>query len=106
MVDPGSARFWVSWQDDAREGLIEDDEIVGAADAITWGRERSTDVLIRLGHRGDTHFWAGEGEQPLEDDDDERLPVWPPSALPDGGWFTPLDETGRPRRHGHRTADP
>jgi hypothetical protein len=44
MVDPGSARFWVSWQDDAREGLIEDDEIVGAADAIKWGRERSTDV--------------------------------------------------------------
>jgi hypothetical protein len=90
MVDPESGRFWVSWQnDDDDEGLIADDEIIGAEAAIAWARERSSDVVIRLGHRGDTYFWAGEGVEPVEDSDDEPLPVWPPAGPPPSGWYTP-----------------
>src|SRR4051812_38468084 len=36
MVDPATATFWVSWQDDT---LVEGDNVVGAEAAIAWGRE-------------------------------------------------------------------
>src|SRR6266576_1302273 len=54
MVDPACAHFWVSWQnDDGGEGALEDNEVVGAEAAIAWGRKRSAEIWIRLGHRGD-----------------------------------------------------
>ncbi len=119
MVDPACAHFWVSWQnDDGGEGALEDNEVVGAEAAIAWGRKRSAEIWIRLGHRGDTYFWAGEGQQPVEEGEDP-YPDWPPSEPPPGGWFTPREgpplvgiwDTGDPERLGVvepevRTNDP
>ena len=79
MVDPATAVFWVSWQDDAP---LADDNVVGAEAAISWGRERADRVLIRLGHSEDTYFSAG-----LDTAND--LPRWPHSDPPAEGWFTP-----------------
>jgi hypothetical protein len=91
MVDPATASFWVSWQDeDAREGL-EDDEIVGAEAAIVWGRERADVVVIRLGHRGDTYFSAG-AVHPRPEGNETALPIWPPDGPPPEGWYTPTPD--------------
>jgi hypothetical protein len=85
MIDPVTGMFWASWQDES--AALEDIELVGAEAAIAWGRERSQIVYIRLGHRGDTYFFAGSGVQPKSDD--EPLPVWPPAEPPPGGWWEP-----------------
>jgi hypothetical protein len=87
MVDPATARFWVSWQDEEATMAIEDDDILGADAAIAWGRERADVVLIRLGHREDTYFSAGATYP--ESEDDEPMPIWPPAGPPPEGWFTP-----------------
>jgi hypothetical protein len=87
MIHPELGRFWASWQDD--DGVIEDVEIDGAEAAVAWGRERSDFVPIRLGHRGDTYFSAGEKH--LEDDDGP-LPRWPPAGPPPEGWWEPASE--------------
>jgi hypothetical protein len=79
MVDPATAVFWVSWQDDA---LLENADVVGADAAIAWGRERADRILIRLGHSDGTCFSAGS-------DETQDLPKWPPSSTPPEGWFTP-----------------
>jgi hypothetical protein len=55
-VDPKTAIFWSSWQDD---GVLEDAEIAGADSAVAWGRARSDRVFIRLGHTEDTYYSAG-----------------------------------------------
>lgn len=86
MIDPETGRFWASWQDDDAEGVVEDIELDGAEAAIAWGRERSETVYIRLGHRGDTYFSAGAVHA---EDDEGRLPLWPPAGPPPGGWWTP-----------------
>jgi len=67
MIDPSTARFSASWQDEDGPATLEDIELDGAEAAIAWGRERSETVLIRLGNRGDTYFSAGVA--PAEDDD-------------------------------------
>jgi hypothetical protein len=87
MVDPDTARFSVSWQSDDEDatGPIEEATITGASAAIEWGRERSEVVYIRLGHRGDTYFSAGD----LHPEDEEEPPRWPPTGPPLGGWYTP-----------------
>jgi hypothetical protein len=94
MVDTEKAVFWASWQgsEGSGDGAIEDAEVHGAEAAIAWGRARSSIVFIRLGHRGDTYFWAGEGPEPVEEPDDDPLPVWPPSAPPPAGWWTPEEQ--------------
>jgi hypothetical protein len=90
MVDPATARFWVSWQEDER--AIEDADVEGADAAIAWGRERSDVVLIRLGHRGDTYFSAG-AIHPEDDDEEDPMPHWPPDGPPPGGWWTPEESS-------------
>jgi hypothetical protein len=92
MVDPETALFWCSWQDD--DEALEDVDLDGAEAAIAWGRERSSVVLIRLGNRGDTYFSSGE-EHPDQGEYDP-LPIWPPSAPPAEGWWDPVS--------GHRNA--
>jgi hypothetical protein len=91
MVNPATATFWCSWQgaEDSDETIIEDVAILGAEAAIAWGRARSADVVIRLGHKGDTCFWAGDGVEPRDgyEDDEESLPVWPPIGPPPHGWW-------------------
>jgi hypothetical protein len=89
MVDPSTASFGCSWQDEEEELSIEDAEIVGAEAAILWGRERSTAVWIRLGHSGDTYFAAGEEDA---EDDGWELPRWPPAQPPPEGWWHPPAE--------------
>jgi len=89
MVDPATATFWASWQTD--EEAIEDVDIVGAENAIAWGRDRADVVVIRLGHRGDTYFQAGAVHE-QDDSDDPPPPPWPPAAPPPGGWWTPEEE--------------
>ena len=83
MIDPECGLFWASWQDPDR--TLEDIEIVGANAAIEWGRARASTVIIRLGHRHNDFFSAGdvppEGEE-------GRLPTWPPRT-PQAGWWTP-----------------
>lgn len=86
MVDPETATFWASWQ--TGEEALEDVDIVGAENAIGWGRERADVVYIRLGHRGDTYFSAGDSEEE-GDFDDPPPPRWPPAGPPSGGWFEP-----------------
>jgi hypothetical protein len=90
MVDPATATFWVSWQsdDEGATANLEDAQIVDATHAVAWGRERSDVVYIRLGHTGDTYFWAGAGDEILEDPSDELTAVWPPAAPPADGWWT------------------
>lgn len=83
MVDPETSLFWVSWQDETADDVVESrDDIVGAEAAIAWGRERADVVVIRLGHRGDTYFSAGDIPDP-------SMPPWPPRTPPAEGWFTP-----------------
>jgi hypothetical protein len=81
MVDPDTSSFWVSWQDEGLDDVIESDDIVGAEAAIAWGRERADVVVIRLGHTDDTYFSAGDITDPSG-------PSWPPTPPPEG-WFTP-----------------
>jgi hypothetical protein len=92
LADPISTMFWVSWQDNDREGVVEDGDIVGADAAIAWGRERSDNVVIRLGHREGTFFWAGDAPPPLEDG--EPLPLWPPVEPLEGWWVPSADDYG------------
>lgn len=87
MIDPASAKFWASWQDEDADGPLDDVDLDGAGAAIAWGRERSSVVLIRLGNRGDTYFSAGE--EHVEDDEDDPMPQWPPEGPPPGGWWDP-----------------
>ena len=87
MIDPATGLFWASWQDEGESATLEDVEFVGAEAAIAWGRERSEVVWIRLGHRGDTYFFAGGVAQP--ESDDEPVPDWPPDGPPSGGWWEP-----------------
>jgi hypothetical protein len=89
MVDPETSTFWASWQNDER--ALEDVDIVGAENAIAWGRERADVVMIRLGHRGDTYFSAGAVYDP-DDSDEPPHPAWPPLGPPPGGWYTPEEE--------------
>jgi hypothetical protein len=89
MVDPRTAAFFVSWQDDA---LLEDDLRVSAESAIAWGRERADFVLIRLGHGAGTYFSAGVRDPPVDDESPEPqwpAPRWPPAAEPEEGWWNP-----------------
>jgi hypothetical protein len=79
MVDPDKARFWVSWQGDDADDVLEEDDIVGANAAIEWGRQRADVVLIRLGHSGDTYFSAAVVHEE-HDEGEELLPIWPPSS--------------------------
>lgn len=84
MIDPELGDFWVSWQDDR---ALENETVRGAEAAIAWGRERSSVVMIRLGHTSDTYFSAGD-EHPSDDGNDE-LPRWPPAGPPAEGWWQP-----------------
>jgi hypothetical protein len=101
MVDPAHSRFWVSWQaEDKNEetyDLLEHAEIDGADPAIAWGRQRASVVWIRLGHRGDTYFSAGEHHAD-DDTDNEPVPHWPPAGPPAGGWWTPPEPPPPPTR--------
>ena len=84
MVSPDS-RFSASWQSN-EEGLLEDcPECANADEAIAWGRARAATVLIRLGHRSDTYFSAGEAHPRRAD---PPLPAWPPAGPPPEGWWT------------------
>ena len=83
LVDPETGLFWASWQDPDR--ALEDIELVGADAAILWGRARAETVIIRLGHRHDDFFSAGDSSAAGENG---SLPTWPPST-PQAGWWTP-----------------
>jgi hypothetical protein len=85
MIDPRVGRFSASWQDEDAEGLVEDVELDGGEAAIAWGRQRSDTVYIRLGRTEDTYVSAGSVHR------DATLPVWPPSAVPPGGWWVVPD---------------
>lgn len=89
MTNPDSSPFWVSWQDndEGGEGPLEDDHVTGAEAAIAWGRERSRVVWIRLGHSDDTYFSAGDDHPADHGGEHERVPHWPPKALPERGWW-------------------
>jgi hypothetical protein len=82
MVDPATSSFWVSWQDD--DGVVADTDLVGAEAAISWGRQRSERVLIRLGHSAGTYFSAGRKRE-------EGMPEWPPTEAPPDGWLAPRE---------------
>lgn len=84
MVDPATSWFWMSWQD---EGVVDQEEVLGAENAIAWACERAADVLIRLGQSDDTYFSAGIGPAY------GSLPKWPP-AIPSEGWFRPASNAG------------
>jgi hypothetical protein len=86
MADPVTSTFWVSWQHD-EEGLLGHGVVIGADEAIAWGRERAEVIRIRLGHTDDTHFSAGDTRA-------QNLPLWPPQHLPPGGWWSPGDPRG------------
>jgi hypothetical protein len=88
MIDPETGLFMASWQGDGvvEEGVLEEIELVGAEPAVLWGRARAETVIIRLGHRHDTFFSAGDS--PVEGDDGP-MPVWPPASPPAGGWWQP-----------------
>jgi hypothetical protein len=98
MVDPEVSTFSVSWQDwdeDTQTGelLEHGGEIAGAEAAIAWGRERSDQVLIRLGHTEATYFSAGHVHLTDQLDGPGRaLPIWPPDGPPPEGWWTPSVE--------------
>jgi hypothetical protein len=83
MVDPEASTFSVSWEDwdkDTQTGelLEHGGEVAGAEAAIAWGRERSDEVLIRLGHTEATYFSAGHVHLTDRVDGTGRaLPVWP-----------------------------
>jgi hypothetical protein len=67
--------------------------ILGAEEAIRWGRERCDRVLIRLAHTLESYYSAGD--VPLTENMDgtgRDLPIWPPAQLPSEGWWTPEDE--------------
>ena len=83
MVDPETGLFWASWQEPDR--ALEDIELVGADGTILWGRARAETVIIRLGHRHNDFFSAGDS---LAEGEDGPLPTWPPST-PQVGWWTP-----------------
>lgn len=86
MIDPEGGRFWASWQDDEVRTALADVKFDGAHAAITWARERSEIVLIRLGHTSDTYFSAGATHP---ESDDQPLPVWPPVGVPLHVWWIP-----------------
>jgi hypothetical protein len=95
MVDPAGSRFWASWQDEGEDDALEHVEIEGAEAAIAWGRERASVVWIRLGHRGDTYFSAGDEHLAFDEPGDEPVPSWPPAAPPQEGWWSPLQSPTR-----------
>jgi hypothetical protein len=68
-----TGRFWASWQTPG--GVREEAFGLLADDAITWGRERTDRVFIRLGV-GD-YYWAGIGQAP------PGAAPWPPPDLPE-----------------------
>jgi hypothetical protein len=88
MINPEAGLFMASWQGDGvvEDGVLDEIELVGAEPAVLWGRARAETVIIRLGHRHDTFFSAGDS--PVEDDDGP-MPAWPPEGPPDGGWWQP-----------------
>ena len=94
LVDPVRSSFHVHWEDpDVPEMLANAGEIVGAEEAIRWGRERSDRVLIRLAHTLESYYSAGDA--PLAENTDgtgRGFPVWPPTEPPSEGWWTPEDE--------------
>lgn len=77
MVDPVRTVFWASWQDG---GPLENVHVIGAEQAIAWGRDRAQHVLIRLGQTDETYFSAGDAPE-------VDLPRWPPSQPPAAGWW-------------------
>ena len=81
MVDPANTAFWASWE---YKGNMEDVHVLGAAEAIAWGRQRASRVLIRLGHTRESYFSAG-------DESDDGLPRWPPASAPSAGWWSAVD---------------
>ena len=81
LIDPESGRFVASLQGPDR--VLEEIETKGAEAAILWGRSRAGVVIIRMGHRGDSWFSAGDV---LAYDEDEPLPPWPPDPPPQGWW--------------------
>jgi hypothetical protein len=83
MIDPETGLFFASWQEPDR--ALEDIELVGADAAILWGRARAETVIIRLGHRHNDFFSAGDS---LAEGEGGPLPTWPPST-PQAGWWTP-----------------
>jgi hypothetical protein len=88
MIDPATAEFWASWQDEP-EGVLANEEFVGAESAIAWARQRAAVVFIRLGHGSGTYFSAGEEFDPDAWSSEEPLPPpWPPSGPPAAGWWT------------------
>ena len=88
MADPATSTFWVSWQH-REDGLLGDEDVVGADAAIAWGRERAQVVRIRLGHTRDTYFSAGVRRV-------RSLPQWPPQQAPPDGWWSPGDPRDDP----------
>jgi hypothetical protein len=88
MVDPDSSLFWVSWQvwneEEDRQDHYENDGVVGADDAIRWGRDRADVVLIRLD--GNTYFSAGDDVLTEDPWEGHPLPSWPPPEPPEGWW--------------------
>lgn len=77
----------------APEMLADAGEILGAEEAIRWGRERCDRVLIRLAHTLESYYSAGD--VPLTENADGTgggFPVWPPTEPPSQGWWTPEDE--------------
>jgi hypothetical protein len=94
LVDPERSSFHVHWEDpDLPETLANAGEIVGATEAIRWGRERCDSVLIRLAHTLESYYSAGE--VPLTENVDgtgRQFPIWPPAQRPPEGWWTPEDE--------------
>lgn len=85
LVDPHHSRFVASLQGPDR--VIEEIEVKGAEAAILWGRARAEIVIIRIGHRGDTWFSAGDV---VAYDEDDPLPSWPPEP-PARGWWVPKE---------------
>lgn len=81
MVDPVNTAFWASWESDAH---LENVHVLGAAEAMAWGRQRANRVLIRLGHTSESYFCAG-------DEPDNDLPRWPPAPAPAEGWWSAVD---------------
>jgi hypothetical protein len=94
LVDPERSSFDVHWEDpDVPEMLANAGEILGAEEAIRWGRERCDRVLIRLAHTLESYYSAGD--VPLTENMDgtgRGLPLWPPVHPPSEGWWTPEDE--------------
>ena len=82
---PEESLFGASWQDDERE--LDRLDYVCANTAVAWGRDRARIVLIRLGHRVDDYFTAGDLRPEDDSPKEPHLPDWPPARAPDAGWW-------------------